>query len=77
MVETIMTPSCAPSAGFGIEIGLLKLWLGLSVFVIKSSVDDESITLGAIFVGAFLFVLIALAVTILLMVFPQLSLLLL
>ncbi len=31
---------------FGIEMGLLTLWLGLSVFVIKSNVDDESVMLG-------------------------------
>jgi tripartite ATP-independent transporter DctM subunit len=61
----------------GIEIGLLTPPLGLSVYVIKSSLDDESITLGTIFSGAFPFVLITLAVTILLMAFPQLSLMLL
>jgi C4-dicarboxylate transporter DctM subunit len=58
----------------GVEIGLLTPPLGLSVYVIKSSLDDESISLGAIFAGAFPFVLITLAVTILLMAFPQLSL---
>jgi tripartite ATP-independent transporter DctM subunit len=58
----------------GIEIGLLTPPLGLSVYVIKSSLDDKTITLGTIFAGAFPFVLITLAVTILLMAFPQLSL---
>lgn len=58
----------------GVEIGLLTPPLGLSVYVIKSSLDDESISLGTIFAGAFPFVLITLAVTILLMIFPQLSL---
>jgi tripartite ATP-independent transporter DctM subunit len=57
----------------GIEIGLLTPPLGLSVYVIKSSLDDDSITLGTIFAGAFPFVLITLAVTILLMAFPQLT----
>ena len=61
----------------GIEIGLLTPPLGLSVYVIKSSIDDEDITLGTIFAGAFPFVLITLAVTILLMAFPELSLFLL
>lgn len=61
----------------GIEIGLLTPPLGLSVYVIKSSVDDDSISLGMIFSGALPFVLITLLVTILLMVFPQLSLFLL
>jgi tripartite ATP-independent transporter DctM subunit len=61
----------------GIEIGLLTPPLGLSVYVIKSSLDDERISLGTIFAGAFPFVLITLAVTILLMAVPQLTLLLL
>jgi TRAP-type mannitol/chloroaromatic compound transport system permease large subunit len=58
----------------GVEIGLLTPPLGLSVYVIKSTLDDETISLGAIFGGAFPFVLITLAVTILLMAFPSLSL---
>ncbi|MGI9258249.1 MAG: TRAP transporter large permease subunit, partial [Gammaproteobacteria bacterium] len=58
----------------GVEIGLLTPPLGLSVYVIKSTLDDENISLGAIFSGSFPFVLITLAVTILLMVFPELSL---
>ena len=61
----------------GVEIGLLTPPLGLSVYVIKSSLDDERITLGTIFSGAFPFVLITLAVTILLMAWPNLSLMLL
>jgi len=58
----------------GVEIGLLTPPLGLSVYVIQSSLDDERISLGTIFSGAFPFVLITLAVTILLMAFPSLSL---
>lgn len=61
----------------GIEIGLLTPPLGLSVYVIKSSLDDDRISLGTIFAGAFPFVLITLAITILLMAFPQLTLFLL
>ena len=57
-----------------VEIGLLTPPFGLSVFVIKSSLDDQSISLGTIFAGAFPFVLITLLVTILLMAFPQISL---
>ena len=60
-----------------IEIGLLTPPFGLSVYVIKASMNDPRMTLGTIFGGAFPFVLITLAVTILLMVFPQISLLLL
>lgn len=60
----------------GVEIGLMTPPLGLSVYVIKSSLDDDSISLGTIFAGAFPFVLITLAVTILLMMYPALSLVL-
>jgi C4-dicarboxylate transporter, DctM subunit len=57
----------------GVEIGLLTPPLGLSVYVIKSSLDDKSISLGTIFAGAFPFVLITLAVTILVMALPALT----
>ncbi len=59
----------------GVEIGLLTPPLGLSVYVIKSTLDDDAISLGTIFSGAFPFVLITLTVTVLLMAFPSLSLL--
>ena len=61
----------------GVEIGLMTPPLGLSVYVIKSSLDDASISLGTIFAGAFPFVLITFTVTVVLMAFPALSLLLL
>jgi len=57
-----------------IEIGLLTPPFGLSVYVIKASMDDPSMTLATIFRGAFPFVLITLFVTLLLMAFPQISL---
>ena len=57
-----------------IEIGLLTPPFGLSAYVIKASMDDPRISLATIFAGAFPFVLITLAVTILLMAFPQISL---
>jgi C4-dicarboxylate transporter DctM subunit len=60
-----------------IEIGLLTPPFGLSVYVIKASMNDPSMTLATIFRGAFPFVLITLAATLLLMAFPQLSLALL
>ncbi|HVY66221.1 MAG TPA: TRAP transporter large permease subunit [Gammaproteobacteria bacterium] len=60
-----------------IEIGLLTPPFGLSVFVIKASMNDPRISLATIFRGALPFVLITLAVTVLLMVFPQISLALL
>jgi tripartite ATP-independent transporter DctM subunit len=60
-----------------IEIGLLTPPFGLSVYVIKASMDDPTMTLATIFRGALPFVLITLGVTLLLMAFPQLSLALL
>jgi tripartite ATP-independent transporter DctM subunit len=60
-----------------IEIGLLTPPFGLSVYVIKASMDDPAVSLATIFRGAFPFVLITLAVTLLLMAFPQISLALL
>ena len=60
-----------------IEIGLLTPPFGLSVYVIKASMNDPTMTLAMIFRGAFPFVLITLAVTLLLMAFPQISLVLL
>jgi tripartite ATP-independent transporter DctM subunit len=60
-----------------IEIGLLTPPFGLSVYVIKASMADPRITLGTIFGGAFPFVLITLAVTIVLIAFPAITLALL
>ncbi len=58
----------------GVEIGLMTPPLGLSVYVIKSSLNDPDISLGAIFAGSFPFVVITFVVTVLLMAFPGLSL---
>ena len=60
-----------------IEIGLLTPPFGLSVYVIKASMGDPTLSLATIFRGAFPFVLITLAVTLLLIAFPQISLVLL
>jgi tripartite ATP-independent transporter DctM subunit len=60
-----------------IEIGLLTPPFGLSVYVIKASMNDPTMTLATIFRGALPFVLITLAMTLLLMAFPQISLVLL
>jgi C4-dicarboxylate transporter, DctM subunit len=60
-----------------IEIGLLTPPFGLSIYVIKASMNDPTMTLATIFRGAFPFVLITLAVTLLLIAFPQISLALL
>ena len=56
-----------------VEIGLLTPPLGISVFVIKSALDDPSITLGDIFIGAAPFALMMLLVLALVLVFPFLA----
>jgi C4-dicarboxylate transporter DctM subunit len=60
----------------GAEIGLLTPPLGISCYVIKSTLDDDRISLYDIFAGAFPFAVIMLLVLILLIIFPQLSLVL-
>ncbi|MEX2479461.1 MAG: TRAP transporter large permease subunit [Gammaproteobacteria bacterium] len=57
----------------GVEIGLLTPPLGLSVYAIKAALDDQSITLRDIFVGALPFALLMLALTLLLIAIPQLG----
>ena len=57
-----------------IEIGLLTPPFGISVYVVKSTLDDQRITLHEIFVGAFPFVVCMALVTLLLVFVPQLSL---
>lgn len=56
-----------------VEIGLLTPPFGISVFVIKSSLDDDSITLGDIFQGAAPFALMMLVVLIAVLAFPSLA----
>lgn len=60
----------------GAEIGLLTPPLGISCYVIKSTLDDDSISLYDIFAGAFPFAVIMLLVLIILIAFPALSLIL-
>ena len=60
-----------------VEIGLLTPPFGLSVFVIKSTLDDPGTSLGDIFRGTAPFTLMMFGVLLLLMAFPQLSLVLL
>jgi tripartite ATP-independent transporter DctM subunit len=60
-----------------VEIGLLTPPFGLSVFVIKSTLDDPSVSLGDIFRGTAPFTLMMFGVLMLLLAVPQLSLVLL
>ncbi len=56
-----------------VEIGLLTPPFGISVYVIKSVIDDDSVTLGQIFAGAAPFALIMLFVLGLVLIFPWLA----
>jgi tripartite ATP-independent transporter DctM subunit len=57
-----------------IEIGLLTPPFGISVYVVKSTLDDQRVTLHEIFAGALPFVIVMVLVTLLLVAVPQLSL---
>ncbi len=61
----------------GAEIGLLTPPLGISCFVIKSTINDPRVTLFDVFAGAFPFAVIMLFVLIAVIAFPSLSLVLL
>jgi C4-dicarboxylate transporter DctM subunit len=58
----------------GAEIGLLTPPLGISCFVIKSTINDPTISLADIFTGAFPFAMIMLLVLIVIIAYPELSL---
>lgn len=58
-----------------VEIGLLTPPLGITCYVVKSTLNDDRITLNQIFLGAMPFAFIMLLVTILLIAVPELSLL--
>ncbi len=61
----------------GAEIGLLTPPFGISCFVIKATLDDPSISLRDIFLGAFPFAMVMLGVLCVLIAFPGISLALL
>ena len=61
----------------GAEIGLLTPPLGIACYVIKATLsDDDRITLFDIFAGAFPFAVIMFFVLIFLIIFPEISLML-
>ncbi len=60
----------------GAEIGLLTPPFGISCFVIKATVDDPSISLTDIFLGALPFAAVMLMVLCVLIAFPEISLVL-
>jgi C4-dicarboxylate transporter DctM subunit len=57
-----------------VEIGLLTPPLGITCYVVKSTLNDDRITLNQIFLGAAPFAFIMLLVTILLILVPEISL---
>jgi TRAP-type C4-dicarboxylate transport system permease large subunit len=56
-----------------VEIGLLTPPFGVSVYTVKSALNDPRITIRDIFAGAFPFVLAMTAVLAVLVAFPRLS----
>ncbi len=59
-----------------IEVGLITPPLGIAAYVVKSTLDDQRISLNDVFAGAFPYVLIMILVLMLVVVFPQTSLIL-
>lgn len=57
-----------------VEIGLLTPPMGLSVFVVKGALDDQSISLRDVFAGALPFAAMMLFALLLIIVFPGISL---
>lgn len=86
-IMLIMVPLALPvMQGFGVdlvwfgilttiavEIGILTPPLGLAVFVLKGALDDPSVRLGDIFIGAAPFALIMLGVLGLILAFPWIA----
>jgi len=59
-----------------IEVGLITPPLGIAAYVVKATLDDQSITLNDVFAGAFPYVLIMILVLVLVVIFPGISLVL-
>ena len=57
-----------------VEIGLLTPPLGIAAYVIKSTINDDKITLFDIFAGAFPFAVIMLLMVILIIAVPEIVL---
>ncbi len=59
-----------------VEVGLITPPFGMSAFVIKSTLDNQSIGLNEVFMGALPYVLMMIIALVLLVIFPQISLIL-
>ena len=57
-----------------VEMGLLTPPLGIAVYVVRSTINDARVTLNDIFIGAFPYVVIMFIVTVILIIFPEISL---
>ncbi len=84
----VMTPIAAPiAADFGfnlihfgiitviaVEIGLLTPPFGISIFTVKSTLNDDAVPVESVFLGALPFVAVMLIVLGVVVAFPQLTL---
>ncbi|MBA4421950.1 MAG: C4-dicarboxylate ABC transporter permease [Syntrophus sp. (in: bacteria)] len=59
-----------------VEVGLITPPFGMAAFVVKSTLDDQRIGLNEVFMGALPYVLMMIIVLVLLVIFPQISLIL-
>jgi TRAP-type C4-dicarboxylate transport system permease large subunit len=59
-----------------IEVGLITPPFGIAAFVVKSTLDDQRIGLNEVFAGALPYVFMMIIVLVLVVVFPQISLVL-
>jgi C4-dicarboxylate transporter DctM subunit len=59
-----------------VEVGLITPPFGMSAFVVKSTLDDQRIGLNEVFIGALPYVLMMIIVLALVVIFPQISLIL-
>ncbi|MFO7707622.1 MAG: TRAP transporter large permease subunit [Desulfobacterales bacterium] len=59
-----------------IEVGLISPPFGIAVFVVKATLDDQRVGLNDVFAGALPYVVMMVLVLILVVVFPQISLVL-
>jgi tripartite ATP-independent transporter DctM subunit len=59
-----------------VEVGLITPPFGMSAFVVKSTLDDQRIGLNEVFIGALPYVLMMVIVLALVVIFPQISLIL-
>ena len=57
-----------------IEVGLLTPPLGMAVFVVQSSLDDQSISVTDIFAGTLPYVFMMIVLITLIVIFPSISL---